>query len=294
MKKLALILALIIIPCSAFGLEVLSDTTLDNVTGQAGVNIAMDDVQIFMNIDKIAWIDCDGFSPLGRVGCFSKGGAIVLNNFQMDVININAIVDTIAASASTTDGQFGNGANLGLHSTTCGKIPLFYNYASTASPGCGLSSLAGGQTKGMDNFSSVDGSLNVYGTANAHRFTPQFLSIDVADALPTSTEGLRTWNRNAWTSQAVALFLGDSASTIGGVFIGLPTMEIYIQDMSFEPLYDGDLVSGRSYAINDDNHTWDWDGTSTNGTTEYASYGVIQMHNITFTLLSGWVEIAPK
>ena len=37
MKKLALILALLIIPCSAFGLEMLDNNTMDSITGQAGV-----------------------------------------------------------------------------------------------------------------------------------------------------------------------------------------------------------------------------------------------------------------
>ena len=42
MKKLALILALMIIPCSAFGLEMLNDSSMDSITGQSGVSIAVD------------------------------------------------------------------------------------------------------------------------------------------------------------------------------------------------------------------------------------------------------------
>jgi hypothetical protein len=277
MKKLALILALLIIPCSAFGLEMLTDTTMDGITAQAGIDIAVDDIQIFMNIEKMAWIDCDGFGSLGRIQCSGEGGAIALNNFQLDVLNINAIVDSVAGSV-TGDNQ--TGSNMGLLSASCGKIPLFYNYASTAAIGCGLNTLATA-TKGIDNF---------YGYAgNKYMFTPQFFSIDVTDRLPIGTQGLQVWQANSYSSIAVATKGGNASSTIGGVLIGLPTVEIYIADMMFEPVYDGDINGNSSNAINDDNHLYSNLGDGTG----YASYGVIQMHGITFTVLSGWVEIAP-
>jgi hypothetical protein len=61
-KKLALILALMLVPCTAFGLQMMDETAMDAVTGQSGVHIAFDDVQLFLNIEKLAWIDCDGLS----------------------------------------------------------------------------------------------------------------------------------------------------------------------------------------------------------------------------------------
>jgi hypothetical protein len=285
MKKLALILALIIIPCSAFGLEMLNDETMDGITAQAGINIAVDDIQLFLNIEKMAWIDCDGFSSLGRIACSGKGGALALNNFQIDVLNINAIVGskagvqgngTSAYGGVGDGGQYGN--NLGLISTTCGKIPLFYNYATDTQLGCGLADLAGRTTVGLDNY---------YGhTGNNYYFTPQFLSIDATDDLPASTQGLRTWNTNPWTSFAVASNGGNGASSVGGVLIGLPTVEIYINDMTFTPVYDGDLTNSTSTAINDDDNTLAEGG--------FSDFGTIQMHGITFTVLSGWIEISPK
>jgi hypothetical protein len=287
MKKLALILALMLIPCTAFGLEMLNDTTLDSVTGQAGVDIAMDDIQIFMNIEKMAWIDCDGYGSLGRWDCEGSGGAMVLNNFQMDMLNINAITASVAGGTTTLDLQLG--PNLGLRSVACGKIALFYNYATAATTGCLLNS-GGGQTLGIDNFT--------YGQAlwtgnnalfvNSRNFTPNFLSIDVTDELPAATDGLNSWFANSYTSAAVDDHGGDGASTIGGVLIGLPTAEFYINSMSFEPLYDGDIGGATTNAINDDGNTW-----LQNGQTTYASFGTIEMQGITFTVLSGWIEIAP-
>jgi hypothetical protein len=285
MKKLALILALLIIPCTAFGLEMLNDASLDGVTGQAGIDIAMDDIQIFMNIEKMAWIDCDGYTSLGRMQCSGAGGAIALNNFQIDVLNVNAILTTNDNGSDLFAFNPQTGGNLALYSASCGKIPLFYNYASTAPLGCGLNVITSG-TAGIDNFTGTQPAVGGY-SLDGGAFTPQFLSIDVTDKLPCGTEGLQVWNANSYTSAAVAAKGGNGSSTIGGVIIGLPTVEFYIGDMMFEPVYDGDISGNTSNAINDDTHLY------SNFGNDYASFGVIQMHGITFTVLSGWIEIAP-
>jgi len=276
MKKLALFLAIMIIPCSAFGLEMLNDSTMDSVTGQAGVAIAMDDIQIFMNIEKLAWIDCDGLNSWeGKGTCSGAGGAIVLNNFQLDVLNINAIVDTTADGTGLNNG-------LQLISTSCGNIPLFYNYATSATgDGCMLQPVGGPtQNLGLNNYQH---------NGTNYEFVPHFLTIDVTDALPASTQGFQYWESHAWTSAAVAAgtnSTGDGASTVGGVLIGLPTAEFYINTMILTPMYDGDLSSGASNASNDD------DVVDVNGNAH--TFGTIYMQGITFTTLGGWIEISPK
>ena len=272
MKKLALILAFMLIPCAAFGLEMLDDTTMDSITGQAGVNIAVDDIQIFMNIEKLAWIDCDGLASWeGKGTCSSAGGALVLNNFQLDVLNINAIV----GSNGTVNG------GLDLYSTSCANIPLFYNYATPGTgDGCGLAGV-GLQSLGLNNYYGKLGDNST--------FVPHFLTIDVVDALPTSSEGLQYWIANPWSSAAVAAGTDSNqtaGSTIGGVLIGIPTVEIYINEMVFTPLYDGDLTISASTAANDD------DVTDVAGNAR--TFGTIYMQGITFTPLSGWIEISPK
>jgi hypothetical protein len=288
MKKLALILALLIIPCTAFGLEMLNDTSMDEVTGQSGIDIAMDDVQLFINIEKMAWIDCDGFGSLGRIACTGRGGAIAMSNFQIDVLNINAIVGsgtdaTGGPYAGAFNNQTHNGSAMPLRSVSCGKIPLFYNYGTMTTQDCYLNSIGGtAVSAGLDNY------YGTWGTAHgSHYFTPQFLSIDVTDKLPAASEGLRTWNTNLWSSAAVYAKGGNAASTVGGVLIGLPTVEIYINDLTFKPVYDGDISGTASLALNDDTHLY------SNLDNRSADFGVIQMHGITFTVLSGWVEIAP-
>ena len=275
MKKLALILALMLCAAPAFGLEMLDNNTMDSITGQAGVNIAVDDIQIFMNIEKMAWIDCDGLASWeGKGTCGSAGGALVLNNFQLDVLNINAIV------ATTTIGTVNNG--LDLISTSCGDIPLFYDYATSAvGNGCQLAGQVGGQNLGLNNYYDHGGTNSA--------FIPHFLTIDVVDELPASTQGIQYWQSNPWTSGAVSLGTSgtDNADTsIGGVLIGIPTVEIYINELSFTPLYDGDLSISASVAANDD----DVVDAAGNG----RSFGTIYLQGITFTPLSGWIEISPK
>jgi hypothetical protein len=278
MKKLALILALLIIPCSAFGLEMLSDTTLDSVTGQAGVAIAADDIQLFINIEKMAWIDCDGFDSFeGKGSCAGAGGAIVLNNFQIDVLNINAITGTNTYGTAL--------GGLDLRSTDCGNIPLFYDYATLAQgSGCTLQSAANAGTLGLNNYYDHQGSNSA--------FIPHFLTIDVTDRLPASSDGSNYWMDNAWTSASVAANGGGIGnSDIGGVLIGLPTVEIYINALSFTPVYDGDLVGRDSQAINDDSSITT---VGITGNDQGASFGTIYLEGITFTVLSGWIEISPK
>jgi len=253
MKKIALIVAfMMLIPCAAFGMQMLNNSSMDKITGQSGVSIAFDDVQIFINIDKIAYIDSDGLpsgNPYGYLQSTATpgaAGAVYLNNFQIDVLNVNAIVST---------GGTNTGTNPNLASTSAGKIPLFFNYASTAQLGNDYlgSTATSGQTAGLDN---------LYGGT----FVAAALTIDVTDRLPALTEGFDyNWGGTA-----------SSTLTVGGVAIGIPTMEVYINSMSLTPRYTGDVDGSPSTAANNNK-----------------DYGTIEMDGITFTTLSGWVEIAP-
>jgi len=281
MKKLVLILALMLIPCAAFGLEMMSDSTMDGVTGQAGVWIAADDIQLFINIEKLAWIDCDGFSSFeGKGTCGGEGGAIALNNFQIDVLNINAITSTATEGTAT-------GHGLDLMSTSCGDIPLFYDYGTSAQgTDCRLTVAGANQGLGLNNYYGKLGDNST--------FVPHFLTIDVTDELPAASEGLSYWWNHAWTSASPAAGGGNASSTVGGVLIGIPTVEIYINEMSFTPVYDGDITGHASTALNDDSNANTVSAGHLSGVSSYASWGTIYMKGITFTPLSGWIEIAPK
>jgi hypothetical protein len=68
MKKLAIILALMLIPMTAFGMDTISDTDLDSVTGQAGVTIALNSIQIQTSGGTTSYGDADSSRWVSIVG----------------------------------------------------------------------------------------------------------------------------------------------------------------------------------------------------------------------------------
>lgn len=272
MKKLALILAmLLVIPCSAFGLEMLNDSAMDEVTGQAGVSIALDDIQIFLNIERLAWIDCDGFSSTDGYGtCSGDAGAVGISNFQLDVLTLNAIVNTPTKANNVWD----------LASLDCGTIPLDFDYGNTST--AGTCSLSGAYTTGGASLGTQTLGLNNYRPDNTTGyFTPRALTIDATSELPAATAA----KRNILHANPLYSGLGAGIDTIGfgGVLIGIPTIEIYIPSLSLTPAFYN--VDGAAEAAND------VDGSAI--VPGGADYGTIQIDGITFTPLGGWLEIAP-
>lgn len=278
MKKLALILAFMIIPCTAFGLEMLTDSSMDSITGQDGVSIMADDIQLFLNVDLFAYADTDGYdlhNGCSATGC-NSGAMVAFQNFQMDVININAIIgsDNDGAGGRVYNTNFVMDTNPALVSTSCG-IPLFYDYADTAPWSTCISTCLTARlgltvgTKGLDNY--TESMFYINGSAvTGNVFVPQALSIDLTDELPVFSQGFA--------------YLMSSPYKMMGVIITLPTMEIYIQDMHFDiSMYD----------LNCD--TWVFNGG--NGYTDIDSnnndFGQFLVQGVTFTVLGGWVEIGP-
>lgn len=273
MKKLAILLAVLLIPCTAFGLEMLDNSALDNVTGQSGVAIAFDDIQLFLNVDKFAYIDCDGYSTYSAYGgtCSGHGAAIVIENFQMDMININMIgaAGTIATFEDTAQtinaaaGVMGNqtdGGGIKLNSSTCGIIPLFYDYGTGASAGCTLDG-SNANLLGLNNL-TANNTLSSLAT-----YAPQPISIDITADLPLMTGGLHVADPG-------------SSATVAGVLIGLPTAEIYINSMFFTPTVTAQITP---------NDTTVEDLVRNEG----ESFGTFLIEGITFSTFGGWMEIAP-
>ena len=64
-KLLAIAIVLMMVPFSAFAMEMISDSDMDTVTGQAGVSIAVDDIKIYQHIEKIEYKDTDGYAGEG-------------------------------------------------------------------------------------------------------------------------------------------------------------------------------------------------------------------------------------
>ena len=68
MKKLAIILALLLVPMTAFGMDTISDSDLDSVTGQAGVTIALTSIQIQTSGGTTSYGDADSSKWVSIVG----------------------------------------------------------------------------------------------------------------------------------------------------------------------------------------------------------------------------------
>jgi hypothetical protein len=98
MKKSALrtllAAAMIVVPFSAFGLEAMNDQAMNDVTGQAGISIAVDNVQLYQSIGKLSYTDTDGITVLGAGGTpvTIAGGSLSISNL-VQMTKINAIVD---------------------------------------------------------------------------------------------------------------------------------------------------------------------------------------------------------
>ena len=271
MKKLALILALMLIPCSAFGLEMLTDNAMDNVTGQAGVSIAADDIQLFINVERFAWIDSDGYGTALAYGGnedSTNGGAIYLDNFQIDLLNINMIGGRGSAVATTLGESNQTMSANAMGGSKAGVIDLFYDYGNTNALGGLLDSTLAGMTStiGMDNYINV----NPWETTSPNNFCAKSITIDATMELPLHTAG--------WRGNSTANY--STSETLGGVLIGFPTMEMYIGQMVITPRFTAQIttnsVAAEALCFN-----------------EGESYGTFEMQGITFSVLSGWMEIAP-
>ena len=259
MKKLALILALMLIPCTAFGLQMLDDSTMDGITGQSGVHIALDDVQLFINIEKMAWIDCDGLVAGNSISssCSGEAAAIYLNDFQIDVLNVNAILGSTRSDGNginATNQTTPAGGGMELYSATCGLIPLFYDYGQTGFASCYLTGF-NANGAGLDNYTFV----------STNGFKPSAITIDATDAMPVITQAY---------DQVIA------GASFGGIVIGLPTVEVYISSLSLTPTFtadvNGDTAAANALVVNNNQ-----------------DFGTIYIEGITFSVLSGWLEIGP-
>ena len=82
-KMLAVVAIVMLVPFTAFGLEMMADTALEDVTGQAGVSISVDNIEMDFSIGYVSWGDEDGF------GASNPGGFVNMNDIRMTGIVID-------------------------------------------------------------------------------------------------------------------------------------------------------------------------------------------------------------
>jgi hypothetical protein len=102
MKKLAIFLALMMVPFSAFAMDVISDSEMEAVTGQVGVDIAVIDMSLDLDVMNFSWSDTDcGTLIVSGIPVGYEPG--YFNAFDIEMDNIYITMDT-AASGITVDG----------------------------------------------------------------------------------------------------------------------------------------------------------------------------------------------
>ena len=173
-----------------------------------GVDIAMDDVQIYSKIDEIRIIDSDGvFNPVDDIynnrpqieGDYDGPipGSIVLKDIEIDTLRINSLVfaeipgnDTIPVSLSSP-----------------GSVGAYLDYSSC-----------------MNNYRRSD--MGFFQSAG-RLYNP--LTIDITTGLPATT--------------ALHQASGGSGSILG-IHLGMPTSEIHVSEMTIGGIHCVDPAGG--------------------------------------------------
>ncbi|MCF8026649.1 MAG: DUF6160 family protein [Desulfobacteraceae bacterium] len=193
MKRLTAILVaglFVLAPLSASAMEMMSDSNMKDVTGQAGVSISIDDVVLEQWVGETRYTDTDGFATAEynpTADAANSLGYVVTEGTSTSVVisDQHKIQDIQAITSMQPDGQGGvefvSPGNLGLTNNTAR-----YNY---------------------------DGS----GDGVADTFKASALTIDVG-----TCEAL-----TAGKNYNLSLDMGSEPGiSVAGVVIGLPTVEI--------------------------------------------------------------------
>ena len=147
-KMLAVVAILMLVPFSAFGMEMMADTALEDVTGQAGVTISIDNVQMDFAMNYLSWGDTDGFlvdtDSDGIPDASLGAGYVNLSQIKMTGIVIDKLIignsglTPIALDGTTVDTEImennvfnpfayditATGANLAYLTIDVGTAPL--------------------------------------------------------------------------------------------------------------------------------------------------------------------------
>jgi hypothetical protein len=128
MKKLAIFLAIMLIPFSAFALDTISDNDLNDVTGQAGVSIYTNSIQIvktgvtttYSDFDSALGVDQDFNVVVGNstLQVFFKGS----DPLMIDIVNMQTLETYLNNVAVPTDSV--NAGDTGVMITLPNAIEL--------------------------------------------------------------------------------------------------------------------------------------------------------------------------
>jgi hypothetical protein len=99
MKKLAIILAVLLVPMMAFGMDTISDNDLNEVTGQAGVSIALTSIRIensggttsYGDVDQSKWVSIVGINTSVRTIGFHASRPFCFDALTIDIVDLQNV-----------------------------------------------------------------------------------------------------------------------------------------------------------------------------------------------------------
>lgn len=206
-KIFAIAVAVMLLPFTAFGLEMVTDDVLSDVTGQAGVSIAVDDIKLFQRIESLMYTDTDGLAGP------DDAASIGLSTLEM-MVHINGIT---MLSEIATPGTAANEAAGAIPFSPGRPVQGTYTYANAAGDQWFNTSTAGAGEEYNDS-----------------KFQARALTIDVTEELPVLSSAL-------CANHGVA----NGTLKMAGVQIGLPTIEIHMEKVDFDIVIEAsDAVNG--------------------------------------------------
>jgi hypothetical protein len=272
-KKLIIGAALCCLPFSAMALEALDDSALGGVTGQAGVSIALDDVVIYMkSIADVTYIDTDGFGSVAKAGI-----AITYDKESEKLITLGAILDGSKYGITQLNQKFfqeqdasGAWVTKPEFASVVDTIGIFDTSADAAA---GLGAAHGAGL--VDPTNPTGPSRLGFANGATGNFTNGIspLTIDVGEATALTA---------GWQYNTAGSLDTTKGSTVAGVTIGLPTVEI-------STYYN---AAGETKAISlAETANPSASGTVMNAGKEFIS--IKKTGTSTMAILGGRLEIAP-
>jgi len=220
-KVLALALGMLLIPFTAFGMQTMSETDMDSVTGQSGVAISISNVQIYSDGADDLWYETE-------VEFEGETQAVgILSGNTASFTFVNAIADPAAILDNSIDGTVVDGD--GVYNTTLlgesGNLMLRGNYASLGGDDGIFEDAEAAEDVGVRRDAAV---LSIRVVDNANSVFPGKANTDMADE-----------------------------DDFAAIEIGLPTMEIYNPEGSFDEI---NIVVWGGYDSADTNPLSAWTG----------------------------------
>lgn len=203
MKKLFIIAAVIalILPNTVFALEQMSDQAMEQITGQAGVSIAVDDVKIYQSIDGLSYTDTDGTD--GEAGTVSLDNLTVMVHANA-ITSLDGVTGLPFSPGREVQGTYGAYNYNNVDTTADGIDDLFLAHALTIDVGT-CSALSAGLSNNVGAAVTVAGVVIGLPTLE---IAQSALSFDVTVASGTALNSGASFGTIGIGQQTVAILDG--------------------------------------------------------------------------------------